>query len=524
MSAGKPYILILPALLGAILVLYATGVYGTGVDGDSVNYYNAAYNLLTQRAFLINFTAAPAESVTHWPPLYPAVLAPFHLSGAGIEFSTRILNAGLFLLYLLGVQLLVLRATDGSVVASLLAGFFTALSTVALSIYARMWSETLFLVLFVFGMLLLCRYIQSAGRHPAQRAATLYLLAAAGLFALAWLARYVGVTLVAAGGLAILLWSSYPLRRRARDVILFGLVASAPMAAFLLRNYLATENVTSRAVSYHPVSAEFWREGMDTLSAWLIPIAVPVWMKAVAAAAVLAIAALGLVVTLQNSRRPRVAGDDAPRAWIVPAVLLLFSAIYLSFFYAVVTFADSGHLSGRTLSPIYTSLVVVAAYAGQDLAHRYGQRRPALRFIAILVLCGGLLSIQLVRTTVWTSRARLNGFDYSGREWRTALAVDVIRGLPDGTSLYSNWPHVVYFLTGRLAHPIAFARCYENCQALASEFAAIPEEHRVTAVLIWAKDQGSHECYDCFHAVSAGHGFAPVHEDSRFQLFAPAQP
>ena len=42
---------------------------------------------------------------------------------------------------------------------ALLAGLFAALSTVALSIYVRMWSETLFLVLFLFGMLMVSRYL-----------------------------------------------------------------------------------------------------------------------------------------------------------------------------------------------------------------------------------------------------------------------------------------------------------------------------------------------------------------------------
>ena len=84
------------------------------------------------------------------------------------------------------------------------------MSTVILSIYARIWSETLFLALFVFGMLMLCRALDASETESARWGGLLSLLAAAVLFGLAWIARYVGVTLVVSGGLAILLWSRRP--------------------------------------------------------------------------------------------------------------------------------------------------------------------------------------------------------------------------------------------------------------------------------------------------------------------------
>ena len=510
--ARPPALLILPALLGAVIALLATSLYGAGIDGDSVYYCNAGENLLATGRLVNTFAAGPPQTLTHFPPLYPTVLAPLHLFEAGIEHSAAYLNALLFVLYIAGIQLLTLRATDASRTAALLAGLFAALSTAALSIYVRVWSETVFLVLFLYGMLMLSRY----HTRPKQATGMPSLLAAAGLFALAWLARYVGVTLVVSGVLAILLWSRAPVRRQLRDAVLFGLVATVPMGLFLLRNYRTTENVTDRMMAYHPVSLAWWGEGMDTLSAWLIPIAAPVWMKAVAACAVMAIATVGVYFIVQDSQRTCTTGKQTARTWTTPAVLLLFCAVYLAFFYVVVTFADSGHLSGRTLSPVFSSMIVVAAYVAHEIVRRYGKSRPAVTTGAILLLCGALLTVQLLRSATCANQGRVEGFDFSARAWQSAPAVDILNELPPQTPLHSNWPPIVYFLTGRPAHPLAFAHCYTDCTALDSELLVVSEH----AVIVWTDYLVGAECYDCLLSAAPETGFVSTHEDDHFHLFA----
>ena len=506
--------LLLPALLGAAILLYATSVYGAGVDRDSVSYVDAGRNLLIHQALVITFAAGPPQPLNHFPPLYPALLAPLHLSGAGIAYSVRILNAVLLALYIIAIQLLVLRATDGSIGAALLAGLYVALSTATLSVYARAWSETLFLVLFLYGMLLLRRYLQTSGMAS--------LLLAAVLFALAWLARYVGVTLVVSGGLAILLWTGSPIRRRVRDAVLFGLIAVAPMGGFLLRNVLATDDIVDRALAFHPVPVAWWRTGVDTLNAWLLPVASPAPIKTVAAVAVVAVSLLALYFVIQDSRRGRASHVGGAHRWIVPAVLLLFSAVYLGFFYAVVTFADTGDLSMRTLSPVYSALVAAATYAGYAAVQRYGASRPALAAGVILILCAGLLAVQLLRSVTWARSARADGFDYSGRVWMTAPAVYHLQNLPPSTPLYSNLPELVYFVTGRQVHPLALASCDGGCGMLEADLLAIPAAQRDTTVIVWVAGEGNAECIACLLAAAPAHGFAPAFQDDHFQLFVPA--
>ncbi len=205
--------------------------------------------------------------------------------------------------------------------------------------------------------------------------------------------------------------------------------------------------------------------------------------------------------------------------------MLLFSAVYLGFFCVVVTVADSIDLSGRMMSPVYTCMVVAAAYTGRQIVRDFGSARPALTAVAIALLLGGLLSIQIMRSAVWTTQPRAAGFDYSGRAWTTAPALDELRSLPPDTPLYSNWPQIVFYLTGRKAYPIAFAQCSDGCQALDADLRAIPDEVKEKAVLIWAHGEGRYECYDCLLAVVETHGFTSIHGDKRllelFTMIAP---
>ena len=59
------------------------------------------------------------------------------------------------------------------------------------------------------------------------------------------------------------------------------------------------------------------------------------------------------------------------------------------------------------MSPVYTCMVVAAAYTGRQIVRDFGSARPPLTAVAIALLLGGLLSIQIMRSAVWTTQARV---------------------------------------------------------------------------------------------------------------------
>ena len=262
-SARQALILLIPIVLGSILLLYATATYGVGVSRDSVGYLNAARNLAVHGSFATDVSPGPRQPLTIWPILYPALLAPLYLVDAQVLQSVRFLNIALFGLYIAAIQILVLRETRGSVFVAFGAGLFAALSYSVLHIYSRAWSETPFLVLFLFGMLFL-------GRHLL-RPRWIMLAMAGSFFALAWLTRYIGVALLVTGSFALLSMSEQRFRRRVLDCAFFVIIAAVPMLILLLRNRIVSGSTVSRVLVVHPVDSEWWNQALGAMAAWLIP-------------------------------------------------------------------------------------------------------------------------------------------------------------------------------------------------------------------------------------------------------------
>ncbi len=82
------------AVIGAIILRFALEL-GIGVSSDSIAYVGISENLVAGRG-LTWLGGGGLEPVTHFPPLYPIVLAGLQLFGMeGLE-SARFLNILLF--------------------------------------------------------------------------------------------------------------------------------------------------------------------------------------------------------------------------------------------------------------------------------------------------------------------------------------------------------------------------------------------------------------------------------------------
>src|SRR6267143_4110417 len=84
------------AVAGILFVLLATR-FGAGISPDSTVYLDAARSLL-RGAGLSVMSGRSSELIplTHYPPLYPALLALIGKSGMPLESAARVLNAVLF--------------------------------------------------------------------------------------------------------------------------------------------------------------------------------------------------------------------------------------------------------------------------------------------------------------------------------------------------------------------------------------------------------------------------------------------
>jgi hypothetical protein len=340
--------------------------------------------------------------------------------------------------------LLAYRATGGSAAAALAATAVVVLSRPMLRAHAMALSEPAFLFFALLGVALLSSYLDGGKARM--------LVLAALAVALAWLARYVGVALVAAGALALLWPSGVAVRRRVAGCLVFVILASAPMAAWLVWNKLTVGSAAHRPLAWHPPTAAELKLGVWTVSTWLAPDGLPRGAK------LAMLAALGLGLGAMAAAVARGGGSlDAPRvprSAVVP-VAALFVPLYLALVAAARTFFDAQvPFDTRNLLPAQICVVILIAAAVTAAWRRAGRAaRRVLAWASLAVLAGTMCA-----AVPWVQITRADGLGYGARAWTQSGTAERLHALPMGVPVFTNDQFAVYYLSGRRAYglPVRF--------------------------------------------------------------------
>ena len=441
-GSGKGAIAV-AALAGALatgLVLARQATYGVGLDWDGLNYIVVARHLLGGEGFLDHDGGA----FTLWTPLYPLFLAalgfgrfdPYAVAGplGALSFGLAVFFTARFL----GDRL---ESPFLRVWAPLAAALSLPLAEV--SWFAR--SESPFL-LFTTLALIRIEAVLRAGRRRD-------LLAAGAFAALALLARYMGVAVVAAGGgLLLFAGAGAAFGERLRRALVFCAIAGLPMGLWLARNFLLVGTLTGhrRPVDYSPLgllrdiaegvagwgTADF---GTAVFGTWLL---------------LLLGAASAVVLGAWGARRPAPGGGggaDRARDLLPAAVFGGYAFAYLALLVAALLLGNSWNgVEWRYLTPAYLPLLAAVAVLLD--------RAPASR--GLRVLRGGAFAAaafwalgQVAPTARAVARANSaetipeNG--YGGAWWRRSETLRHLREhFAPGDAVYSNLPALAAFHTG----------------------------------------------------------------------------
>ena len=173
------------AALSATFALVMQGTEGAGITPDSIHYLHAA-NRLSAGDRLVD---ASGRDFTLWPPLYPALIAAVMLVTGADDPRTAAgwLNAGSFAATAAIAAFWLWRRID-SLVIRCWGVIATACAPVLSWVSYYVWSESLFILLTVGGLLAADQYLRSGRR-------SLLALAAAGTAA-ACLTRYIGTVMI----------------------------------------------------------------------------------------------------------------------------------------------------------------------------------------------------------------------------------------------------------------------------------------------------------------------------------------
>jgi len=253
--------LLLIATLGALLLL-PTMRDGIGIWYDSVIYLAMAEVVQQSSvAHLVQTESSYFPPFSHFPPFYSILLA---LLGADPQTTAVGLNALLFALSIGLSGLLIHQTTDANWWATLGGAGVVALAVPMYRIHSFLLTEPLFLTLTLTTLWALGHALRVQQRGW---------LVLAGLTAgLAFSTRYVGLTLVLTGGLALLLCSQRSWRGRILDAALFGGLAVLPVSLWFIRNTLVTGRSTTSTLGVYHIGLQDIGQFLGTLGTWLLPV------------------------------------------------------------------------------------------------------------------------------------------------------------------------------------------------------------------------------------------------------------
>lgn len=415
------------AAAGACVLMILVTRQGVGVSPDSTIYIKAARSLLAGNGFSVD-----GEPLTHFPPVYPMLLALTGFLqqedpiGTGRLLAVVCYGVNLFL-FGLAVQMCTARsipATTGAVL------FFLCSAPILLT-HATALSEAPFITFYLAAFILLSLYIA--------RPAPYLLLSAALMAGFAIAARYVGITLLPPMLIALFFFSDRPLKNRLKNIVLTMFCALLPLAVWLIRNMAAVNSPTDRTLGVHLFNMQQAEVLINTIHDFMLPMPLPGWIRGVFVSLFFVFLTVGLLQEKAHFKR-----FTSSNCIVLPVLCGLFFLTYIGFLVVSISFFEAHiPLDNRILLPALLALMIT----GIRLAWTFSQtseRRNIGYGLAVFALV--ITALNGYRSIPEAMDVHLNGRGYTSVYWRNSEIVSYLVNMQDDRVIYTNGPDVVNFL------------------------------------------------------------------------------
>lgn len=402
---------------------------GTNLRGDAAAYLSAAENILRKGPML----SYDGSIFIHWTPLPALLSAPVHFFSLNPFVWSGIING--LLIGIAGVlSYLIFRALHIEVGLSLLSACGIILMQPIIIIGgALIQSDLIFLICTAATY-----YFYSKWMQTDERKFFLFLIIAA---ALACVARYSGLFLVAAVSIHYICNTRWPISKRFVYTVLYAGLSLVPFVLYLLRNMLITGSLTDRTYAVNAVSYNVGIQIVESLGKGLFGF----WGDISVIMRVLLITAVGIPIVwcMIMMKKKEASFPNTSRRLFT--LMWLFMIFYLIFLILTFLFIDAKTRMDnvRLFAPITYTLYIVFILSMYTVWNRV---REKLHKRIILYLGLAAIFFYVTAGLITASELRSSMFAASGLNY--FFDIDRIRSSP---RLYSNTPDLLYVSTGRRA-------------------------------------------------------------------------
>lgn len=423
---------------GIFLLIILAGIYywyltnnGLVLNPDSVVYLGVANNLSIGEGLHVPFGLPPQVPLAQFPPLLAWILYGITKLGLSLELSARLLNLTLLFLLIFLVDKLQRIISKKYPLLRLSLLFYVIIFLLTTFLFTTLAAEPLMIVLGLSGVLL---FIASEDKN------SIFLLLLSGIMlACSVMARYAGVTYLAASALVLLLSSQVSWLKRFVKIIVLSLPTLLFLPLWLLRSNSVDSSSTNRIFLIHPIRLQQISAALTTISNWfLVPVNSPVLLKLMV---VLVFSLLIVTVFILSFRKNNEKGSN-----LLPKTISAFFLVYPLFLIFSITFLDANiPLDKRLLSPLFVLIALILPFLMQSFSRKIPLTNFLVFGVSFLFLC--FSSLLLFQNRIFIQQVHQFGFGFNYTEFKNDPLFPYLSHIDQPAIFISNAAEPVYLFT-----------------------------------------------------------------------------
>lgn len=420
--------------IAAALLLKYDMAWGPWAFSDSAAYISAARNLAAGHGLSVSNPQGGFDPLTLHQPLYPLIMSFFLLFDIHPFTTSLVISITSFSLSLLVFSAGIYYFSRSRVLAICCSLLFLA-SPNLIAMYDGAMSEPLYLFLTIAAFFTVLYYIRN------QTALMLYL--AAALTGLSILTRYIGLSNILCG--AILIFIFLPENSKTslkRSLIFMGFSMLPPVIWLVIDSFTVKQSVRSWRIPTELIKRfqVFIGQLFDTFSDWL-PFKKEYQLSAEAILPLLIILFSAVVISFLTAMLiKRNTGNQIANG----AAILIFSAglfilVYLSVFFTAIAISSvPPDVNTRTMVPLLPFIILLLP--GLLYFYTTQSRWKFLMPLILMLSCGWVLSSTRITAYDLVANRHLNGHGYTASYWQESTVLNAARDLPLNIPWISNQP------------------------------------------------------------------------------------